>query len=143
MRSDDERFQDLLDSNRALVTENRRLNDLIGGYVAERTRLDICTTRVQGTTEASKYSHESAFDTAIRLLETLSKRVAELESSQTPSVEAAWQKFLDVWDIHRRGPSDETAGAMLEAIRRYGDARVFEQSKRISELEAVCRQVLA
>jgi hypothetical protein len=136
------KFEDLSLEVRSLESENKRLSELLSGYLNERDRLDICTTRIQGTTEACKYSPESAFDTAIRLLETLSKRVAELESSQTPGVKEAWQNFLDVWAIHRSGPSEKTASAMLEAIRRYGNARAFERTGRISELEAVCRQVL-
>jgi hypothetical protein len=94
--------------------EIARLQEIVDGYVKERTRLDVETTRIQGTTEASKYSHESAFDTAIRLLRDSRPDVASNhENAKRLAYEAIAVYALGVRD---RPTPPKTGGAACEII---------------------------
>ena len=72
--------------------ERDNLQMLRARDVRDRTRLDVETARIEGPSEASKHTAESAFDTAIRLLRSQAAQLAGVrnalgESPKLPRLE--------------------------------------------------------
>lgn len=79
--------------------ECKHLQNLVDGYRKEQDRLNVGTTKIQGATEFYKNSHESGFDTAIRLLNSLAEQVAT-KTEECERLQAAYQdrqRKLSAW----------------------------------------------